>query len=251
MIDCHIHLEQYDPLPALPPGTQVVAVGVDPASNRRTLDLARRLPGQVWPALGYHPEHEHPPGALAAVLRQLRRHRRRIVAVGEVGLPEYNLRQLPPEQREAHLQAAQADLAALCRAAVDLDLPVCLHAVHAGAARALAVLQATGVRRAMFHWLKAPPAVVEDIVGAGYCVSVTPEVCFRERDRELVRQVPPQRLLLETDGPWQHAGPFAARPTAPDLLADSAAAVGRIWGALAAEVLAQTAANARRLFRLP
>ena len=70
------------------------------------------------------------------------------------------------------------------------DLPVALHAPHGAAVGALEALKRHGIERAVFHWHKAPAEVTRAIVDAGYFVSVTPEVVYRERDRDLVERVP-------------------------------------------------------------
>ena len=81
------------------------------------------------------------------------------------------------------------------------DLPLILHAVHDMARPCLERLQAYGVKRAVFHWLKAPDFVAQAIAEAGYYASLTPEyICF-ERDQRLAGFFAIDRLLLETDGP--------------------------------------------------
>src|SRR3989442_15477060 len=93
----------------------------------------------------------------------------------------------------------RARLDRLLRLASRWDLPVALHAPHGAAVGALGALRAHGIERAVFHWHKAPADVTRAIVDAGYYVSVTPEVVYRERDRELVARVPLEALLVESD----------------------------------------------------
>ena len=80
---------------------------------------------------------------------------------------------------------------------------------------ALHALKAKGVERAVFHWHKSPLDVTRAILDAGYLVSVTPEVVYRERDRELVEAVPLESLLVESDGPWPYGGSSRAWRRAP------------------------------------
>src|SRR5439155_30982 len=70
------------------------------------------------------------------------------------------------------------------------DLPVALHAPHGAAVGALEALKRHQIERAVFHWHKAPAEVTRAIVDAGYLISVSPEVVYRERDREMVAAVP-------------------------------------------------------------
>ncbi len=189
--------------------SRVVAVGSDPASNEAVLRLAAHHP-EVRPALGLHPERLDLGDAdLEAVEGQVRAARSGLVALGEVGLPWYALAGRP----DAAAVAARGRhrLARLLDLARRLDLPVSLHAPHGAAADALALL--TGLARpAVFHWHKADPTVTARIVAAGHYLGVTPEVVYRERDRALVRAVPLDRLVLESDGPWPMRGDLGVRP---------------------------------------
>ncbi len=99
------------------------------------------------------------------------------------------------------------------------DLAVVLHAPHGAAVGALEALKRHGIERAVFHWHKAPAEVTRAIVDAGYFVSVTPEVVYRERDRDLVELVPLESLLVESDAPWQYGGEFTSLPSGPWLAA--------------------------------
>jgi TatD DNase family protein len=115
---------------------------------------------------------------------------------------------------------------------------------------ALAALKAHGIERAVFHWHKAPTEVTRDIVDAGYFVSVTPEVVYRERDRALVEAVPLESLLVESDGPWPYHGEFVGMPSGPWLVSRVAEEVAKIKGLPVDEVTYQVSANTCQLFDL-
>jgi TatD DNase family protein len=83
---------------------------------------------------------------------------------------------------------------------------------------------------------------------AGYFLSVTPEVCYRERDRQLVQAVPLENLLLESDGPWAYSGEFTGQLTTSALVARVAEEVAQLKGVPLADVQQVTTANAFRLF---
>jgi len=96
LIDAHAHLNEIEALDAdlaeaRRAGVgQVVAMGMEMASNEQNLRLAAQYAGQVWPALGYHPwslEAEK----VTATLDQIREYLPRCVALGEVGL-DYKVR---------------------------------------------------------------------------------------------------------------------------------------------------------------
>jgi TatD DNase family protein len=115
---------------------------------------------------------------------------------------------------------------------------------------ALEGLRRHGIERAVFHWHKAPAEVTRAIVDAGYLVSVTPEVVYRERDRELVAQVPLESLLVESDAPWKYGGEFEGLPSGPWLAARVAEEVAKIKQQPVDDVMFQLSGNACRLFDL-
>ncbi len=254
LIDAHIHLDDaaYRHLAGVirrARGNGVgsaVAVGSGPGSNVRVLRLARDHPDFVWPCLGLHPERAATEADLREVAAQVRRHRGAIVGIGEVGLPYYSLREV--QDPVGFQRAGEARLRCLAELAAELDLALVLHAPHEAAGAALAAVRTAGVARAMFHWHKAAPEVTAAICAAGYCVSVTPEVCYRERDRDLVRAVPRDRLLIETDGPWPFRGSLEGKPTEPAMLPRMAAEVAALWGCAPADAAARLTATAETLF---
>ncbi|HSL50205.1 MAG TPA: TatD family hydrolase [Candidatus Deferrimicrobiaceae bacterium] len=254
IIDSHCHL--HDPAFADVRGAIIratehdvwgaVAVGCDLATNERTLRAAAENPKAVWPALGFHPEWTLTREDLEAVEEQIRASHARLIAIGEVGLPWYGLGaavDAPRVRREARER-----LERLVGLAVRLDLPVILHAPHGSAADALAVLKRRGAERAVFHWHKAPEDVTREIVDAGYLVSVTPDVVYRDRDRELVERVPLESLLVESDAPWQYQGEFENVTSGPWLVARVAEEVAKIKRLPVDEAMYQLTVNTCRVF---
>jgi TatD DNase family protein len=227
----------------------VVAVGCDPETNDRTLAAASAAPKSVWACLGFHPDWPHlGEGDLERVEQQLAEQHHRIVGLGEVGLPWYSLAKAADPQALA--SRGRERLHRLLRLAVRYDLPVALHAPHGAAADALQALRTSGVERAVFHWHKAPPDVTRAIVDAGYFISVTPEVVYRERDRELVERVPIGSLLVETDAPWRYRGEFEGLAPGPWFAARVAEEIAKIKRLPPDDVMHALSTNTCGLFHL-
>jgi len=102
----------------------------------------------------------------------------------------------------------------------------------------------------VFHWHKAPADVTRAIVEAGFLLSVTPEIVYRERDREMVELVPLESLLVESDAPWPYQGEFENVTSGPWLVARVAEEVAKIKQLPADEVTYQLTVNTCRLFDL-
>jgi len=255
LVDVHCHLDApaYRDLTAVCQQsrqagvTVTVAAGTGLQSNARILALQEQEPGQVWAALGLHPERlDASWEELEAVIAQIQEHRARVVALGEIGLPHYAL--LDNCMTPAQAQERAAMLHTLVQAAVRFDLPVVLHTPHAASAVALEIVQRYGPPGALFHWHKGAPETTAALCQAGYFLSVTPEVCYRERDRQLVQAVPLENLLLESDGPWAYGGEFTGQLTTSALVARVAEEVAQLKGVPLADVQQVTTANAYRLF---
>ncbi len=252
--DAHLHLDQYprDKVDDLidtwrKQGVQhVLAVSTNLESSYQTLELREKYPDFVYAAVGYHPERLLPTEQERSEMRNLIRHERyKIAAIGEVGLPHYRFQGKEQQDLDPFLEV----LAEFADLAVTTRLPLLLHAVHDKAQLTLSCLLRHGVKQAHFHWLKAPLDVVQDIIESGYYISVTPEVCYRARDQELVRHVPLSQLLMETDGPWPYEGPFKGRSTSPMFLKEVAAKVAQIHGQTPETVLQACWDNLGRLLR--
>jgi TatD DNase family protein len=252
MIDAHIHLNQY----GLPEADRlieewinsgvrkVVAVSTDLASSYETLTLKRRYPTFIYAAVGYHPEQPIPSEKdVLEMLSLIKSERHLVSAIGEVGLPHYTL-----SNHSNPINEYMDILSLFMDYAKKEDLPVLLHAVHDKAYPALQLLNKYNLTKAHFHWLKAPVEIVDKIIKAGYFISVTPEVCYRERDQRLAETVPLNQLLLETDGPWSFGGPFVQEKTTPKLLLPTAKQVASLKGISLEELLQQCRLNIVTLF---
>ena len=219
MIDAHLHLEQYTDIEEhikqwQEAGiTAVVAVSTDLRSSYRTLELKQKFPDFIYAAIGFHPEQPLPSSLeWEEWLRLLQLERRHLSAIGEVGLPYYSA------EAVSSFSDYRYFFEQIVRTAASVSLPLAIHAVYDTVQTALYILKQNKIKKAHFHWLKAEPAIIEEIIACGYFISVTPEVCYRKRDHKLLSHVPIEQLLLETDGPWPFDGPFADVPTSPLLL---------------------------------
>ena len=106
------------------------------------------------------------------------------------------------------------------------------------------------MERAVFHWHKASEDVTRAIVDAGYFISVTPEIVYRDRDRELVEAVPLESLLVESDAPWAYEGEFSGMPSGPWLCARVVEEVAKIKRLPVEEAMYRLTVNTCRLFDL-
>ena len=215
----------------------IVTVGETPAEAERILDLARRHP-LIKPAAGLYPTRLDP-GAAAALAAVARRNADRLVALGEVGLDRWAVK------TEAEWRAQEAMLTECIALANALDLPLNVHSRSAGR-HTIALLREHGARRVLLHAFDGKAASAREGMEAGYYFSIPPSVVRSPQKQKLVRHLPLDCLLLETDSPV--LGPDPATRNEPANVAVACRAVAELKGVSPETVADITTANARRLF---
>jgi TatD DNase family protein len=222
----------------------IVSIGESLGAACRAEEFARAHPGFVFWTAGIHPHDAagFDPGRDPEAIRD---HLvRGAVAVGECGL-DYHYDHSPrPLQRRAF--AAQLALAK------DLGRPVVVHTRDAADDTAAMVREAgrEGVR-GVLHCFTGPHALAEVAIEAGWYLSFSGVVTFRKwADDDLVRLVPPSRVLVETDAPYLAPVPHRGRRNEPAYATLTLAHVAAARGVTTAEMGAEVARNAAALFGL-
>jgi TatD DNase family protein len=218
--------------------TRMVTMGVDAARSRTAIALARSHP-EVWAGVGHHPTEASPPDI--DVLHELS-HDPRVVAIGEIGL-DFEEKGAPPH----HLQVAR--LHALCELAEARDLPVSIH--NRGAAtEILDVIDAHPGVRGVMHYFALEWEWAERFLDHGFSLGFAGLVTRPSRHslRDVVRQCPDDRLLLETDSPYGNAHKRMGVQNRPAYLVDTAELVAELRGMSLGELAELESANALRVF---
>ena len=197
---------------------------------------------------GVHPHHARDCGPQTIpALRELAKHPR-VVAIGECGL-DFNRNYSPHPDQEKWF-VAQLELGLL------LEKPLFLHSRDAHP-RFYEILKHHNVRNAVAHCFTGEKAELHAYLELDLYIGITGWICDERRGGhlvQLVRDIPRERLLLETDSPYLTPRDMKPQPKArrnePAFLAHIARAVARALGRPVEEVAAETSRNARTLFRL-
>jgi TatD DNase family protein len=252
---CHLHDAQVvDPAAQLA-RARVAGVrgfllaGVEPDGWAVQEELARAHP-DVAISFGVHPQlvaelDEHQTDRMVAALDQALA-RTRPAAIGEIGLDGVGERKpsLPLQERAFRAQLA------IARAR---DLPVVLHVLRAQQ-HALEIVKRDGLPRAggVMHSYSGSADMVRDWAALGLCFSFAGPVtdAAAARVHKAARVVPRDRLLAETDAPFQTPPQFRPAQNEPAFLVAIVAALAKMRGEEATDVGGYTEENARRLFNL-
>ncbi len=223
---------------------RVVVCGTDLPSSEQAVALAAQWPQQVYATVGVHPsEADQLDDAAVARLRELAG-RPGVVAIGEVGLDFYRDRQPRAVQHAAFLRQQAL--------ALELGLPLVVHArgALAEAHQALTSGGGFGTRVVMHCFLSAPDAVAP-FLEAGCWIGTDGPITYpkAEEAREVVRRVPLERLLLETDCPFLAPQAWRGQTCEPAHLVAVADQVAGIKGTDVTTVASVTTTSAEQVFQ--
>lgn len=227
----------------------ILNVGTDLESSRASLELAERYE-EVYVAVGFHP---HDAAKMAPedteALAQMTAHPR-VVAIGEIGLDFHRNRS--PRQEQLQALRWQLDLAR------ELALPVVLHCRDAHQEMLDILKSGAGPGRALdprgvVHCFNGDPELARRYLELGLLISIAGPITYPNAGSlaDVVRQLPAETMLTETDCPFLTPGPYRHRKNEPAYVARVVEKMAEIKGATFESLARQTAANARRLLRLP
>ena len=258
LIDSHVHLDdkRYDPdrsavfVRAHEAGIETfVTIGCDLETSRAAVQLAETH-SEVYATVGVHPhEVKHIQEDWYEELKQLTTHPK-VIAYGEIGL-DYHYDHSPRDiQRERFREQI--------RLARDLKLPIIIHTREAqeDTITILREERASDVG-GVFHCFSGDAWLAKDALDLGFYLSFSGVITFQNATmlREIVRTVPLDRILVETDGPYLTPVPYRGKRNEPAHVRLVAEQVAKIMGngeATTFEDIAHiTHANTKRLFKIP
>lgn len=224
--------------------TALVCIGESLEAARRSAELAQRFPGVCYHTAGVHP-HDAAAFDPARDLDGIRAEvARGAVAIGECGL-DYHYDHSPRERQ----RGAFADQLML---AGELRRPVVVHTREAeDDTRAMVEDAGRSGIVGVLHCYTGTRALAEAALAVGWYVSFSGIVTFKRwSDDDLLRAVPADRLLIESDAPYLAPVPHRGMRNEPAWVSLTAARVAAARDVDAASVGIDTAGNARRLFGL-
>ena len=258
LIDTHVHLDfrQFDGDRnavldrAWEAGVAaIVTIGIDLETSRAAVGLAEAHE-RVFAAVGFHPHDAKKANAAAlAELEELVQHPR-VVAVGEIGLDFY--RNLSPHEVQRRVFRQQLETAA------ELGKPVVIHDREAHT-DVLAILgqwvaecqPGSAQNRGVLHCFSGDLILAQQALELGFLIGVDGPVTYQNARKlpEVVKALPLDRLLVETDAPFLTPHPYRGSRNEPAYVRLVAEKVADLKDLPPEEVAQATTANAQALFR--
>ncbi len=201
LVDTHAHIcdPAFDPDRAEVISTakaagiaEIVAVSETLSDAKRNLELASTHT-ELKPAAGLYPTYLNLDDA-DAMIDFIRNQRHRLVAIGEVGLDYWVVKNEADRETQREIFKKFIDLS------LELDLPLNIHSRSAGR-HVVALLLERGARNVQLHAFDGKASAAMPAVEAGYFFSIPPSVVRSRQKQKLVKQLPLSSLIIETDSP--------------------------------------------------
>ncbi|MBN1483981.1 MAG: TatD family hydrolase [Chloroflexia bacterium] len=220
---------------------EMLVVGYDLASSAAALSLVQREMG-LYAAVGIQPHYAQQvqPQDLEQLLQLAQQPG--VVALGEIGLDYY--RDRAPRSSQRQLFREQLALAK------ELGLPVVIHSREASRDLLEDLLEAGQGVRGVMHCFSGSLEQAQDFMALGFYISLAGPVTYpRAEDAwQVAREVPLERLLIETDCPWLPPQAHRGQRNEPAYLVETAARIAELRGIDLEQLAEATTGNARSLF---
>lgn len=210
MIDVHCHLEQAEYnndrehviRNCRKEMKAVITSCAHPNDFQLTMKIAKDHEGFVFPAIGLHPEFikEVDWKSLDDYFDLIKANKDKIVSIGEVGLDYFWI-------KEHEWQQKQRDLfVQMIAFAKEIDKPLTVHSREAYG-DVVKILEQEDAKDVHLH-LFGDNTLVSRIIENGWYISIGPVVLSSKKHFQITRDMPLDKLLLETDSPWNHPKVF-------------------------------------------
>jgi len=252
---CHIEMKAYNrDRPAVMKRAResgvrkLVTVGIDLEDSRRAVALTAEYE-DLYATVGVHPHDAKSIDGKTYDALKLLAGNEKVVAYGEIGLDFF--RNLSPKAVQLRRFREQLDLADA------LHLPVVIHDRDAHG-ETLGILKnwkggPTDGNRGIIHCFSGDYAMAAACVDLGFFISIPGTITFKETAeiRKVIREIPLDRLLVETDAPFLTPKPHRGERNEPAYVAYTAIKMAEIRGVSPEEMAGATSRNAERVFRIP
>jgi len=245
---CHLDMLKEDPSGALDKGREQglchsLTIGTNHETNQEVLKFCQQF-GDVSGALGIHPHYakDAKPEHFEFMETHLKTNPK-LLAVGECGLDFfYSLSEVEP-QKEVFLEQLRMSIA--------LDMPLVIHS-RSAEKETLECLSKVDVSklRGVFHSFTASLEMAEAVLEMGFSLSFNGICTFPKSDevRQVLAQVPLDKLLLETDSPYLSPVPFRGKPNLPGNVSVVGAFVADFLEVETGELAERCYQNSQKLF---
>lgn len=248
-IDMHAHLDMLDDSveetlrKAADAGVgTIITIGTEPADHAKVLEISQKYHPKVYCTLGVHPHQAELWTPDVAVWIEKHLHEPTVVAVGEIGLDYY----YEHSDRNVQKQAFREQLAL----AQKYQMPVEIHTRDAEEDTVEILKSFKGQVKGLIHCFTGTEWLAQECLALGFNISISGVVTFKNADslRQTVKNLPLDRIHVETDAPFLAPVPQRGHKNTPAFVVHTAQKVAELKGISLQDLQRITNENARRIF---
>lgn len=255
---CHPQFPQYDKdreeiiKCALDAGIKMICVGTDLETSKKAIELAQKH-DSIWASVGLHPndnlDEEFDEAAYEGLLKQ-----ERVVAIGEIGLDYYRTEKPEDQKKQKDIFIQQLELARR------VGKPLILHCRDSKAGSLgkaypdMFEILESGIWNlefgAVVHSYTGSLGEAKKFLNLDLHLGFNGIITFARQYDEIVRYVPLDRILLETDAPYLTPEPYRGRRNEPAYIVEVAKKIAQLKGESLEKIFQITTQNAVKLFAI-
>jgi len=219
----------------------MIAVGIDLTSSKVAVEFALRF-SEVYAAIGYHPNESKLIDEQGWKELEKLTHNPKVVAIGETGLDYYRRRSTIRQQVLAfkkHLDLARK-----------LNLPVIIHDREAHRDVMKILKKNSQGLKVVVHCFSGDIDIAQQCIEEGYFLGIGGVVTFKNAQplQMIVKNIPLEKIILETDSPFLAPHPFRGKPNEPKYIPLIAEKIAELKEISVKEVAKITSANCNKIF---
>ncbi|MEK7657808.1 MAG: TatD family hydrolase [Patescibacteria group bacterium] len=229
----------------------IINAGANKESSKKAVELARKYPQGLWAAVGLHPTEKE---VFDYEFFKKLALDKKVIAIGECGLDYYRIknnelgiRNLQKEVFIKHIELAnelKKSLMIHCRDAFDDLIEILKTRLHYD--RAMDEKLAPGV----LHFFTGSLDDAKKLLAIGFYFTFGGLITFNRSFDEIIKFIPLERILLETDAPYVAPEPYRGKRNEPLYVIEIAKKMAEIKNVSFNEVARQTTENALNLFKI-
>src|SRR3989344_5879915 len=246
---------------------KMLAVGTQYSTSKAAIELSLEYPHDVWASLGFHPSHldkewhhdrneqkENEKELFDARAFSALASHKRVIAIGECGLDYFRIKnneaRSKTKDRQGEVFLAQACIAEITKKALMIH---CRPSKGSDDAYedllSLLDSRVQNVPR-ILHFYVGSLSITKKLVEAGFYFTFGGVITFSHDYDEVIKYIPLERILLETDAPYVAPAPYRGKQNEPSYIIEIAKKMAEIKGTSYENILKSTTATACKLFKI-
>jgi len=232
-------------------GVGTITVGTDIDTSKRAIEISEKYPEISWATVGLHPTESQEHTDISAYLELAKN--QKVVAIGECGLDYFrldqndtnfeNIKNVQKENFQKHIEIAK-----------ELNKPLMIHARPSKGSMdayddALDILEAHNVK-CNFHFFVGDMEVTKRIIKNGWSVSFDGPITFSRDYDEVIKFLPIENIMAETDAPFASPNPYRGKIGEPWMVEEVVKKIAEIKEREEEEIREKILENSRKFFSL-